>query len=317
MDKKLNFKIAVTSRSFSRNPELRAQLLSKYRDVTFNDDGLALEGATLIKFLVGHDKAITALETIDDEVLSNLPDLKVISKYGVGCDMIDMEALKRHKIRFGWTGGVNRRSVSELVISFAISLLRYVPIAHAEVMSGIWRQHVGGCLSGRTFGVIGCGFVGQDLIRLLQPFGCKILVNDVREFSDFYRQFNVEAVSIDELLVRADIVSLHVPLDFSTKNLLSADRLALMKSEAILINTARGGIVDEQALKKQLESRGIAGAAFDVLDVEPPVDFELLKLKNFLVTPHIGGSAREAILAMGEAAIDGLEINKLVIGEVI
>ena len=118
-----NDKIAVCSRSFSLNPVLREELLQKYKHVHFNDAGAKLEGDTLVDFLRGHDKAITALERLDESVLSALPELKVISKYGVGLDMIDMEAMRTHNKRLGWTGGVNRRSVSELVISFAIAIL--------------------------------------------------------------------------------------------------------------------------------------------------------------------------------------------------
>jgi D-3-phosphoglycerate dehydrogenase len=305
-------KVAVCSRSFSKNTILRYELLGQYADVTFNDAGAKLEGKRLIDFLCGHDKAITALERIDATVLSELPGLKVISKYGVGLDMIDMEAMRRNDVRLGWVGGVNRRSVSELVISFAIVMLRHLVAANKEVLSGIWRQHIGGYLSGRTVGIIGCGYIGKDLVKLLQPFGCPIIVNDILNYYDFYTQFNIKAESLEELLAQADIVTLHVPIDDSTRNMLNAERLALMKPDAILINAARGGLVDEVALKKMLIEGRLAAAAFDVFKVEPPNDKELLELDNFLVTPHIGGSAREAILAMGRAAIDGLENNSRV-----
>jgi len=302
-------KVAVCSRSFSQNPILRKELLERYDNVSFNDDGIKLNGDSLVEFLKGHNKAITALETIDDYVLSQLPELQVISKYGVGLDMIDMQAMRAHGKKFGWTGGVNRRSVSELVISFAIAMLRHVPAAHREVLAGTWRQHVGGQLSGCTFGIIGCGHIGKDIVKLLQPFGCNILVNDIRDYPDFYSKYNIKSVSLDELLAQSDIITLHVPLDESTRGILSAQRLALIKPTGVLINAARGGLVDEVALKKVLQTNTLAAAAFDVFAVEPPQDNELLKLPNFLVTPHIGGSAHEAILAMGRSAISGLDEN--------
>jgi phosphoglycerate dehydrogenase-like enzyme len=298
--------IAVTSRSFSKNKVLRENLLSKYSRVTFNDKGLKLEGNALVNFLSGHKKAITALEEIDENLLSQLPELKVISKYGVGTDMIDIDAMQKYGVRLGWTGGVNRRAVSELVISFAISLLRHVPKAHREILSGSWRQHIGGNLSGRTFGIIGCGFVGKDLVKLLEPYGCRILVNDIKNYPGFYKQHNIEAVGKEELLEKADIISLHVPLDDTTKNMLTSQRLALMKPSAILINIARGGLLDENALKNMLKNGKLGGAALDVFATEPPNDYELLELPNFIATSHIGGSSEEAILAMGIAAIDGL-----------
>lgn len=304
-------KIAVCSRSFSRNSILRAELLAHYQYVTFNDSGVNLKGAELVEFLQGHTKAIVALEKVDESILAELPDLRVIGKYGVGLDMIDMTAMRTHGVRLGWTGGVNRRSVSELVVSFAIAMLRHVPAAHREVLSGTWRQHIGGYLSGRTVGIIGCGHIGKDLTAILKAFGCTVIVNDILDYSEFYATHGVEAVGLDELLARADVVTLHVPLDEGTRGMLDRRRLAMLKPTAILINTARGGIVDEVTLKDMLKDGRLAAAAFDVFAVEPPQDTELLALPNFLVTPHIGGSAHEAILAMGRAAIAGLDTNQI------
>jgi phosphoglycerate dehydrogenase-like enzyme len=304
-------KVAVCSRSFSKNTVLRAELLARYEQVTFNDAGRQLAGNSLVEFLSGHDKAITGLEMIDDSVLSRLPELQAIGKYGVGLDMIDLDAMRRHGKRLGWMGGVNRRSVSELVISFAVAMLRHIPAAQREVLSGTWRQHVGGLLSGRTVGIIGCGFIGKDLVELLQPWNCTLLANDILDFSDFYARYSVTPVGLEELLQRSDVVTLHVPLDDSTRNMLSATRLKLMKPSAILINAARGGLVDEAVIKAMLVTKRLAAAAFDVFAVEPPQDQELLALPNFLVSPHIGGSAEEASMAMGRAAIRGLDENSI------
>lgn len=300
-------RVAVTSRSFSRHPILRAELIARYPDVTFNDEGRALEDNSLISFLKGHERAITALERLDEKVLGALPELKVISKYGVGLDMIDLEAMARYGVKLGWTAGVNRRSVSELVIAFAIALLRYLPASNADMHAGVWRQHIGRQLSERTVGIVGCGHVGKDLAQLLRAFGCRVLAHDIQNFPEFYARHGVEPVGLDDLLRSADVVTLHLPLDSSTRGLLSAERLSLMRSDAVLINTARGGIVDESVLKDMLKTDRLAGAAFDVFATEPPEDAELLRLPNFLATPHIGGSAEEAILAMGRAAITGLD----------
>jgi phosphoglycerate dehydrogenase-like enzyme len=304
-------KVAVCSRSFSRNPILRAELLSRYTHVTFNETGSQLEGLDLIAFLRGKDKAITSLEHIDDAILSALPELKVIGKYGVGLDMIDLEAMRSHGKHLGWTSGVNRRSAAELTLAFAIVMLRHVMVSNREILAGNWNQLMGGQLTGRTVGIIGCGNIGKDLVRLLSPFQCPILVNDIREYQEFNAEFDLQPVSKEDLLARADVVTLHLPLDDSTRNILSAERLALMKPTAILINAARGGLVDEVALKAMLMEKHVAAAAFDVFAQEPPQDQELLGLPNFLATPHIGGSAVEAILAMGRAAIDGLEDNRI------
>lgn len=300
-------RVAVCSRSFSRHPVLRAELLERFPDVTFNETGASLSGQALIDFVRGHDRAVTALEKLDEAFFAALPELKVVGKYGVGLDMIDLEAMARHGVQLGWTAGVNKRSVSELVISGAIALLRHVPAASAEVRAGRFRQVMGCQLSGRTVGIIGCGHVGKDLAVLLRGFGCRILANDIVDYADFYGSHGIEAVGLERLLAESDVVTVHTPLDSSTRNLLSAERLALMRSDAVLINAARGGIVDEGALKAMLLDGRLAGAMLDVFDPEPPEDQDFLNLPNLLPLPHIGGSSEEAVLAMGRAAIDGLE----------
>ena len=303
--------IAVASRSFSRHPVLRAELQERYGDVRFNDEGLALSGDAFIAFARGRRKLITALEHIDDATLAALPELEVLSKYGVGTDMLDLRAMARRGVRLGWTGGVNRRSVTELALAFMIALLRELPQVDREVSTGTWRNRTGRQLSGRTVGIIGCGNIGKDLTPFLRAFGCPVLAHDILEFPEFYAAHQVEAVGLEDLLRRADIVSLHVPQDDSTRGMLGAERLALMQPGALLVNTARGGLVDERVLKQMLLDGRLGGAAFDVFATEPPEDAELLGLPNFLATPHIGGSSEEAILAMGRAAIAGLDDNRL------
>ena len=302
--------LVIASRSFSKHPVLRKEVLKRYPNAKFNDEGLSLNGESLIEFLDGHEKAITALEKIDDSILKQLPDLKVIGKYGVGLDMIDLHAMKKYGVNLGWTGGVNKRSVSELVISYSVALLHRTVFANAEVRKGGWYQVKGRQLSNCTVGIIGCGHVGKDLVKLLQPFNCKILVYDILDFEDFYVRYKVTPVGLDELMSLSDIVTLHLPLDKSTKNILNSDKLNLLKNNSVLINLARGGLIDEVALKELLINNKITGAALDVFEVEPPVDLSFATMDNVLITPHIGGSTEEAILAMGMAAIEGLENSK-------
>ncbi len=304
-------RVAVCSRSFSRHPVLRAELLERYPGATFNDDGLSLSGDDLIRYLKDHVKAIIALETLDASLFKALPELKVVSKYGVGFNTIDLDAMAAAGIKLGWTGGTNKRSVSELVISFAVQLLRHLPEASREAKAGTWRQHVGRQLSDRTLGIVGCGHVGKDLGILLRAFGCRVLAHDILDFPDYYAETGIQPVGLEKLLGESDVVTLHLPLDDSTRNILSAERLALMKPDAILINAARGGLIDEGALKAALKEGRLDGAALDVFGTEPPDDRELLELPNVIVTPHLGGSAEEAILAMGRAAIDGLDDNRV------
>jgi phosphoglycerate dehydrogenase-like enzyme len=299
--------IGVASHSFPKNQTLRQELLARYPSVRFNETGRPLPRDALIGFLRGCEKAITGLETLDDVVFGALPDLRLVSKYGVGLDSIDLEAARRHGVAIRWTPGVNRQAVAELAMAFMIALCRsIVPLARA-IGDGAWQHPGGRQLSSAVVGVVGCGHVGKQVARLCRAFGAAVLSCDIRPYDEFYRAHDVTPVPLERLLHDSDIVTLHVPLDSTTRGMIGARELGLMKPSAFLVNTARGGIVDEAALKRALVDRRLAGAAFDVYASEPPTDFELLRLPTFVGTPHIGGGTTEAVLAMGRAAIAGLD----------
>ena len=261
----------------------------------------------MIAFLRGHDKAITGLDVLDEAVFRAVPELRLVSKYGVGLDMIDLDAARRHGVAVRWTPGVNRQAVAELTICFMIALCRSVVPLATELAAGGWRHPGGRQLSSATVGIVGCGHVGQQVARLCRAFGARVIAHDIRAYDDFYRDAGVTPVPLDELL--AAVRHRHDPRAARRVDA-RADRRARARADeagAFLVNTARGGIVDEQALKHALLERRLAGAAFDVFAVEPPVDRELLALPTFIGTPHIGGGTREAVLAMGRAAIAGLD----------
>lgn len=299
--------VAVASKSFSRNPRLREELAARYANIRWNTTGRALEGDELITFLKGHVYAICGLDRLDDRVFRGVPELRLVSKYGVGLDMIDLEAARRHGVTVRWTPGVNRQAVAELTIAFMIALTRrIVPLAN-DVRAGGWRQAGGRQISSATIGIVGCGHIGQQVARLCRAFGARVIAHDIRAYDAFYRTNDVTPVDLATLLAESDIVTLHVPLDASTRGMIGARELKAMKPSAFLVNTARGGIVDETAIKVALCEGRLGGAAFDVFINEPPLDQELLQLPGFIATPHIGASTEEAVLAMGRAAIAGLE----------
>jgi len=310
MSKNSETKVAVCSRSFSKNIKLREEILKKYSNVTFNDLGKSLRGEDLQNFLEGHDRAIVALEPIDDQLLTSLPELNIISKYGVGLNNLTKSALEKHNIKLGWQGGVNRRAVAELTLGFALSMMRNLVTHKENLKNETWKPITGRSLSSRVIGIVGCGFIGKDLVKLLKPFGCKILVNDIEDYPEFYEEYSVTPVSFEELLAQSDIVTLHVPLDKTTENMVSKKELSLMKEDACLINCARGGLIHEDDLYDVMKSGKLSGAAVDVFLEEPAIKNKLLSLDNFLASPHIGGSTEESIFAMGMAAINGLEKNQ-------
>ncbi len=303
-------RVAVPSISFSQTPTLRDELLAAYPDARFNDTLKRLTEEQLLEFLDGCEAAIMGLEPLTERMLERLPDLRIISRMGVGVDNISAQLLNKFGIRIGWTGGTNRDSVAELTICFAIAAMRHIgPLNHAMRMAERPHHRMGRQIGGRVFGLHGCGNVGKAVVKLLKPFGCKVLACDIRDYPEFYREHGVEAVSLDELLARSEIVSLHIPLNDATRGLYSAEMLDKLGPDSVLLNTCRGGIVDETALKERLYDGRIRAACFDAFAVEPPTDDELLNAPNFLCTPHIGGSAEEARIAMGRAAIYGLSDN--------
>lgn len=307
--------IAVTSTTFSRNETLVAELEQALPGANFryNREGLSLREDSLVQFLEGADAAIVALEPVTDSVLSRLPGLKALSKFGVGLDNVDVGFARQVGKTVCWKGGVNRRSVSELTLAFMLGLMRNVFFSGFALKEASWKKNGGTQLTGKTVGIVGCGFIGEDVIRLLQPFHCRVLVVDILDKSVVCECYGARQVNLDFLLRESDIVTLHVPLTDLTYHLINPSTLETMKPEALLINTARGPIVDAVALKLALqrgvgihEGKGIAGAALDVFEVEPPTDEEFLQLPNLMVTPHIGGNASEAVLGMGRSAIAGL-----------
>lgn len=286
---------------------MRNELIKRYQHVKFNDEGLKLEGENLVEFLFNCDRAIIGLEKLDSSLFSRLPKLKTISRFGVGLDGINLNDMEKHGIKLGWTPGVNKLSVAELTLSFMLALLRNSFSAAYMLKNGAWEKIQGYQLTGKTIGIIGVNHIGKEVIRLLKPFDCRILINDILDQSQYCEKENVQQVNFESIIQQSDIVSLHIPLTTKTQKIINQTVFNQMKKTAFLINTSRGGIVDETALKKALINNQIAGAALDVYNEEPPRDKAFLTLPNLICTPHIAGNAYEAEIAMGQAAIMGLE----------
>ena len=306
-------RIAVTNRSLPKLAEARRSLIARYPDaeIRFNDDEIVFEDADrLVDFVADAETAVIGLERFSEEVVGRLPDLRVISCCSVGVDHIEPVVLARHGIRLGWRAGVNKRSVAELTLGLMIDLLRGTNAYNIALRGGDWpSQRTGRLLQGRTVGIHGCGNIGQELVSLLQPFGARVLVCDRVDLGSYLRRNNLTQVDPSTLWREAEVLSLHLPLNSTTKGLYERSVVEGLRPGVLLINTARGGIVDEAALLAGLESGRIAGAAFDVFAVEPRFEPTLFGLANFIATPHIAGSAIEARLALAHAAIDGIEDN--------
>jgi D-3-phosphoglycerate dehydrogenase len=299
--------IKVTSPSFSNNFLLAKELKNLPIRVVLNTAGKRFKGQSLMDFLTEADGAIIGLESVDVGLLDKCPRLKIVSKYGVGLDNIDLDACRERGVAIGWTPGINRRSVSEMVVGQMVGLSRNLFTHSALLRAGDWQKDGGRLFSDRTVGIIGLGNIGQDLAKILQPFGCKLLGNDILDRSVFARKHGVRLVSKEEIFYKSDIVTIHVPLTPDTRQLVNSRTLELMHDESFLINTSRGSVVDQNALKKALINGTIAGAAIDVFEEEPPTDSDFLRLPNLIPTPHLSGNSYEAVLAMGRSSIKHIE----------
>ena len=295
-------RLAVPLPLFSTDEVLCAEAERAFPGARFNL-GPVLRGPALIDFLQGADYAICSTERIDAGVLAACPELRAFGKYGVGLDSFDLPACKAAGAYVGWTAGVNCRTVAETALGLMLAVGRDLFHSALRTREGRWVRQPSRTLLGATVGIIGFGHVGQALVPLLKPFGGRILMHDVLDLSERARELGVETVSKDRLLAEADFVTLHVPLLPGTRNLIGAAELARMKAGAILINTARGGVVDEAALQASLASGHLGGAGLDVLAVEPPADPSMALSNGIMVTPHIGASSRAEIQAMGRAAL--------------
>ena len=302
-----NIRVKVTSRTFSKNDVLKKELLEIFPNSIFNTKTILKSSKDLFEFLSDADAIILGLEKIDRKVLEKLSKLKIIAKYGVGLDNLDIKSAKEFGIEIGWTGGVNKRSVAEQALAFMIGLRRNLFFSSFSLKEGKWNKEGGSLLSNCCVGIIGCGNIGSDLVHLLNPFNCRILICDLLDKKKLVDKYAITQVSLDKLLKKADIVSLHVPLTTLTHLMVDEEFLRKLKPSAHLINTSRGPIVSQKALKIALEQNTISGAALDVFETEPPQDLEFLSLPNLMITPHIGGNANESILAMGRSAIEHLK----------
>ncbi|WP_420319322.1 phosphoglycerate dehydrogenase [Ekhidna sp.] len=299
--------VGVTTVAFSKNQDLVNHINSLgFKKVKTNIAGKRLQRSELIEFLSDCNAGIVGLDIIDEDLLMSLPELKVISKYGVGLDNIDLRASERLGVHILHTEGVNKRSVSEMALGFILSLLRNLYITSNQLKKGTWNKSGGVQLTEKTVGIIGLGNIGKDLVQLLKPFNCQILINDIIDLGDYAEENGLVIASKQQIFKQADAISVHTPFTPETANLFNKNTFELMKPGAIIINTARGGIVNLDDLKDALKMGHIGGAAIDVYDTEPPTDVELLNIPNLLNTPHIGGNAKEAVQAMGQAAIINL-----------
>lgn len=255
---------------------------------------------------LGVDAIMVRQGKINAEVINASPALKVIVKHGVGVDNVDIAAATARDVPVLRSMGSNALAVAEHTITLALTLLKQIAPLDRAIKNGDWPKpiFIGRDIAGSVIGLVGFGAIGRETGRLAKALGMRVLVLDPMTPADAVRQSGFEvAANLDEMLASADIVSLHCPLTNETRNLIDAKRLSQMKPDALLVNTARGGIIDEAALLEALREKRIGGAALDSFSVEPPpTESPLWSLDNLIVTPHVAGVTKGSAIQMAEIA---------------
>ncbi len=293
------YKVFVTARVLKQDDEVFDILRENGCEIVPNPCyGRRLSEAELIENLRGIDGLILGMEEVNSNVIANADSLKVISRFGVGYDNVDVPAATAKGIAVTNVPGQNTESVAEQALGLMIAISRKIPMGWDHVREGKWDIINGFELKDKTLGIIGLGRIGKSLAQKAKAFNMNILVFDrsADRKAEYCRENNLEIVSdLDELLKRSDYVSLHTPCTDELRNMIGARELGLMKPTAFLINTARGGLVDEEALYECLKDKKIAGAAVDDLASLPlQKENKLLTLDNIIVTPHMGANTFEA-----------------------
>ncbi|MBE0689650.1 MAG: phosphoglycerate dehydrogenase [Anaerolineae bacterium] len=301
-------KILVTTRSFRKVPGKHQQLLPDAgyelvnspvdRSLKADELGAILADPEIVGAILGVDE-------VTSTAIEQAQGLRVISRFGVGIDNVDLVAATARGIVVTNTPGANSIAVAELTLALMLALARHVTRHDRAIRNGDWSVISGMELHGQTLGIVGLGRIGQETAQRARAFGMRILYYDpVPASAEVVAALGATACTLDELLAEADVVSLHLPLMDDTRNLIGARAMERMKTGALLINTARGGLVDEAALYEALAQNKLGGAAFDAFAKEPSIGNPLLELENFIPAPHSGSATRQTTLRMGLMAAE-------------
>jgi D-3-phosphoglycerate dehydrogenase len=293
--------VAVSARAFRQVPGEHQELLREAglgvrypaADGPLGEDELA----DLVRGCWG---LIVGVDRVTASVLDAGP-LRVVVRFGSGTDSVDLPAAEARGIKVAATPGANARSVAELTVGLLLALARHLVRHDREVRSGSWSRHTGVELAGRRLGVAGYGAVGRQVAGIAGAIGMEVVATD-----PLVAEADVPLLDLATLLATSDAVTLHAPLTEGTRGMVGAAELARMRPHALLVNTSRGGLVDEQALAETLAADRIGGAAFDTFEREPPEGSPLLALDNFIASPHAGAATTEAATRAGLAAVRAL-----------
>lgn len=303
-------KILISSASFGKIDLKPVEILeSEGYTVVLNKNGRKYSSSEFNELIKDATGLIAGTEKITAELLEKAPVLRVISRYGVGMDNIDLEAAKKLGIIVRSTPEAPSQAVAELALSLMLNISRRVSEADRNLRNNNWTQLMGRLITGKNLGILGLGRIGKKLAAMVQPFGMKIFAYEPYSDNDFVSRNRISLLPLNEVLSQCDIISLHLPLSDDTFHMIGKKELSLMKKDAVIINTSRGGLIDESALIEALKNGTIGGAAIDTFEKEPYIG-ELTNFENVLLTCHMGSSAIETRRQMELETVNNL-INAL------
>jgi D-3-phosphoglycerate dehydrogenase len=296
-------KILITPRSFASNDDTPIHLLRKHGvELILNTTGGIMSLGQMKEGIAGCDGVIVGVDPLDASVLSMAPKLKAVSKYGVGVDNIDMEYCERRGITVTRTVGANSEAVADYAFALMLGLARKVLLIDRACRKGDWSKITTLDVSRKHLGLIGLGAVGRQMAGRAAGFNMRVTAYDILWDEDYAGRNSIHRADVDTICRECDFISLHLPLNDDTKHIVDARRIGLMKPTAFLINTARGGLIDEKALEEALAENRIAGAGLDAFVHEPPENPSWFSLQNVIIGSHcaastVGASDRMSLMA--------------------
>lgn len=290
----------------SANRALLAPLTEAGVEIRWNERGRNLTEAELIEALDGVVATVAGIERYSERVFAAAPGLKVVARVGVGHEMVDVPAATRHGVAVAMAFGTNHEAVADHTLALIGAAAHRIVEYDRKLRAGGWGTLLHGQLHEATVGVVGFGRIGRAVAKRCLGFSMNVLIADPVAEPDTVARLGYRLVELDELLRQSDFVTLHAPLGAETRHLIDARRLALMKPKAILVNTARGGLIDEAALVEALTGRRLGGAALDVFEVEPLPDGPLRRLEQVVLTPHVAGLSAASLRAMAHRASENI-----------
>ncbi|MDF2539456.1 MAG: phosphoglycerate dehydrogenase [Herbinix sp.] len=301
-------RILVTPTSLQEGKKSAAlDALKAYsEDLVFNPTGRPLTEEELIPLLQDCDGYLAGLDYVTAKVLKECKNLKVISRYGAGVDRVDLVAAKENGIVVTNTPGVNAVAVAELAMGLILSAARKISFLDRKTREGEWVRSTGMELGGKTLGIMGLGAIGKNVANYAKGFGMKVMAYDPYINEAYAKEHNIQTATFDEVVKNADVISLHLPLTSETRHLINKEVMLQMKKTTIIINTSRGGIIDEDAAYDLLKNGELGGLGLDAFEVEPPTNSPLFELNNVVVTPHTGAHTKEATDNMADASVKNL-----------